>query len=382
MAEKTELNVANPTLLFIPDISGFTDFVSNTEIDHSQHIIQELLEVIIDANEIGLEVSEIEGDAVLFYRTGTAPTAAELLAQIQRMYTKFHGHLAKYHTQRICHCGSCVSTDVLKLKFIIHYGDVAIKEVKDFLKLFGKDVIVAHRLMKNDVPHNEYALFSHDLLNACSAWVELKQAAWSTPENGTGSYDFGTIDYCYLSLEELKKHIPPPAAQNFISDKADQVYDTFERVIAAPLETVFSVLTDLGFRGEWIPFLKGVEDVNHGIAQQGSSHRCVVDGGDGDLFFVSHNFDIKKDLITFMETEPHHKVNVLYTLRRIGKGVTRLERINYSKNGWLNKIKYMMKARKGMVPWVNGAMDNLKEYCEKLEREKQSHTSEIVLPKV
>ena len=52
------------SLLFVPDITGFTKFVNNTEIDHSQHIISELLENIIDSNQLDLEVSEIEGDAV------------------------------------------------------------------------------------------------------------------------------------------------------------------------------------------------------------------------------------------------------------------------------------------------------------------------------
>ena len=58
----------NRGLLFIPDISGFTRFVTETEIGHSRLIIQELLEVLINANESGLEVSEIEGDAILFYK--------------------------------------------------------------------------------------------------------------------------------------------------------------------------------------------------------------------------------------------------------------------------------------------------------------------------
>ena len=41
-------------LIFIPDISGFTRFVTETEIDHSRLIIQELLELLINANRIGL----------------------------------------------------------------------------------------------------------------------------------------------------------------------------------------------------------------------------------------------------------------------------------------------------------------------------------------
>lgn len=50
----------------MPDISGFTRFVNEVEIEHSRLVIQELLEILVNANEIGLEVSEIEGDAILF----------------------------------------------------------------------------------------------------------------------------------------------------------------------------------------------------------------------------------------------------------------------------------------------------------------------------
>ncbi len=52
--------------LFIPDISGFSRFIDETEISHSQHIVTELLEALIDANELDLVVSEVEGDAVFF----------------------------------------------------------------------------------------------------------------------------------------------------------------------------------------------------------------------------------------------------------------------------------------------------------------------------
>ncbi|MEP6596181.1 MAG: hypothetical protein ABJA71_09540 [Ginsengibacter sp.] len=49
----------NRGLLFIPDISGFTRFVNEVEIEHSRFIIQQLLEVLIKANDLGLEISEI-----------------------------------------------------------------------------------------------------------------------------------------------------------------------------------------------------------------------------------------------------------------------------------------------------------------------------------
>ena len=38
----------NRGLLFIPDISGFSRFVNEVEIEHSRFIIQQLLEVLTD----------------------------------------------------------------------------------------------------------------------------------------------------------------------------------------------------------------------------------------------------------------------------------------------------------------------------------------------
>ena len=105
-----------PTLLFIPDISGFTRFVNDTAISHSRHIIAELLETIIDADTLGLTVSEIEGDAILFYREGAVPETADLLAQVEKMYFAFHTHLKTYENQRICQCGACCSAVDLELK--------------------------------------------------------------------------------------------------------------------------------------------------------------------------------------------------------------------------------------------------------------------------
>lgn len=61
------------SLLFIPDISGFTKFVQTTEVEHSQHVIAELLEVLIEANTLNLELAEIEGDALFFYKEAEMP---------------------------------------------------------------------------------------------------------------------------------------------------------------------------------------------------------------------------------------------------------------------------------------------------------------------
>ena len=145
----------NQGLLFIPDISGYTKFINNTEIEHSRYIIQELLEVLVNSNNINLKISEIEGDAILFYRFGIAPTEEEMYGQVQQMFCNFHKYIRQYDERRICPCKACEGVKDLTLKVITHHGEFSTYTVKEFSKLIGKDVIKAHQLLKNDIPLHE-----------------------------------------------------------------------------------------------------------------------------------------------------------------------------------------------------------------------------------
>ena len=153
----------NKGLIFIPDISGFTRFVNEVEIDHSRHIIRELLEVIINSNKLGLEISEIEGDAVLFYKYGEKPPLEAIYKQVENMFCAFHQHLIAYDHRRLCQCKACAGAIELSLKVITHYGEFAGYTIKNFSKLIGKDIIVAHQLLKNDIEQHEYWLVTEGL---------------------------------------------------------------------------------------------------------------------------------------------------------------------------------------------------------------------------
>ncbi len=110
--------------ILIPDISGFTDFLTQTEIKHSSHIINELLEGIIQSNNLGLHLSEVEGDAVLFYKKGRAIPKSALVEQCSAMYQHFHTQLKIIERDSICRCGACSSASNLTLKFIAHFGNI------------------------------------------------------------------------------------------------------------------------------------------------------------------------------------------------------------------------------------------------------------------
>ena len=163
------------SLLFIPDISGFTAFVQHTAITHSQYIIAELLEVIAKANELGLELAEIEGDALLFYKHLDLPPLEALWQQARNMFLAFHTHLQHYEARRICDCDACSTAVNLSLKIIAHAGVIGFVEALGRQKPHGEDVIIVHRLLKNAIQHRAYLLLSEALVHTAPAHLDRLQ---------------------------------------------------------------------------------------------------------------------------------------------------------------------------------------------------------------
>jgi hypothetical protein len=93
----------NTGLIFIPDISGFTKFVTETELEHSRYIIEELLEAIINSNELGLNISEIEGDAILFTSSVIRPGFSSWPGRLKRCFADF------INTSSIMNTAGCAS---------------------------------------------------------------------------------------------------------------------------------------------------------------------------------------------------------------------------------------------------------------------------------
>ena len=52
----------------------------------------------------------------------------------------------------------CLQTGNLRIKFVAHFGEASIDPVRQWTELTGVDVIVVHRMLKNDVPVSEYLL--------------------------------------------------------------------------------------------------------------------------------------------------------------------------------------------------------------------------------
>lgn len=108
--------------ILIPDISGYTEFVSKAEIEHSALILKYLIETIVEAVGDDFVVSEIEGDAVLLYRKGSPPSKQEITEKCIRIFKAFHEMATTMDGMRVCQCIACKGVVRLSLKFIVHYG--------------------------------------------------------------------------------------------------------------------------------------------------------------------------------------------------------------------------------------------------------------------
>lgn len=196
-----------PILLCIPDISGFTKFMSDTDFELSSKVIPTLLNKIIYSNEIGLKVSEIEGDAVLFYKSGKMPSLQKLVNQCAYFYSEFYKQLEQLKEDNNGSKKALNMPAVLGLKIILHYGEeVAMTKVGNQIKLLGEDLIIAHRLLKNKIRLKEYLLLSEGLISYYKDDELQGKFNWGKLKENFTEYDHvGKIKYHYIDLKPLAK---------------------------------------------------------------------------------------------------------------------------------------------------------------------------------
>lgn len=178
----------------LADISGYTTFVTQTEMDHSWEILHELLEVMVRSAEGTMDVSQVEGDAILFI---SGLEDERVIEAIENTFISFHRRRRDMVAVTTCPCNACRSIDILKLKFIVHRGRFSRQRLGGVEQLHGTDVIVPHRLAKNKVPVKEYLLATDTVLSRLS---EERRNRFAPYEE---TFDLGVVHAGYEALGYL-----------------------------------------------------------------------------------------------------------------------------------------------------------------------------------
>jgi len=355
--------MAHHSFLFIPDISGFTRFVNSTEISHSQHIISELLELIIDSDELGLEVSEVEGDAVLFFGKEEVPSPEKILEQVKKTFIKFHEHLTLYETQRICQCGACSTASHLSLKFVAHSGEMQMINVKGGEKPYGPAVIMAHRLLKNEIPSSEYVLVTEQALGEVEPEMYIDGKSVTATPGHMEYEDAGTAEFKFLPLKNLHNELQPPPKKKLPKLTKDPV--RYSVHIERPKEEVFEIIINFEHRLKWN---RGVNELNYNekeVNRVGSEHNCLV--GKDLLAFETITNDFGMDKMVYGERilkAPFAKdIAVYYILEEENEGTKLIAEVHIEPSPLIGHLlKPLIKKKLGQS--IRKALDAIKEVME------------------
>jgi hypothetical protein len=151
--------------LVLADISGYTSFIAGTELEHSQAIVSDILESILNTFSPLLTLSKLEGDAVFCYALeDRLPRSETLIELIEATYVAFRDHREAVGRRTTCTCAACRAIPTLDLKFVVHHGDFFLQNIAGIREMAGSAVNLVHRLLKNHVAEasgwSAYALYT------------------------------------------------------------------------------------------------------------------------------------------------------------------------------------------------------------------------------
>lgn len=344
----------NKGLIFIPDISGFTRFMHETEIEHGRHIIQELLETLVNANQIGLEISEIEGDAILFFKFGQAPELEALYRQVERMFCDFHKYLIAYDNRRFCQCKACVSAVNLTLKVVAHYGEFTTYQVKNFRKLIGKDIIVAHQLLKNEIDQHEYWLVTQNLLKGQKPDGFTDWMQWYP---GSKTTETEQIPFQYTQIGPLKASIPPYEPPPLEPKDKVQVLSV-SKEYDADIKKLFFTTGHLELRHRWQAGVKSIEELDHFLPGVGSRHRRIREDGETIMYASGFTYDPESRII-FSESDEQLTNTLYFVLEKLAENRTRLTLEYYLKKNPLKQLAFQLFKKDKMEAEFRKSQENL-----------------------
>jgi uncharacterized protein YndB with AHSA1/START domain len=270
--------------LLIADITGYTDYLRDTELEHAQDVLADLLETIIAGIEPPFTLSKLEGDAAFAYVASDDVSASMLFDTVDSAYFAFRRRLRDIVQSTTCSCNACVLIPRLDLKFFVHEGEYVIRRIARSEELTGSDVILLHRLLKGaagqTVGSDAFAVYTLGTLEALGVEAE---ALGFLPFTETFP-DIGEIAVFVQNLEE--QWVKEQDRNRVFVTEADAL-GQLEFVFSAPPPVVWEYFTDPQKRLEWQSGLtsidenvdgrRGVDTVSHCAHGSDTNIQRVVD---------------------------------------------------------------------------------------------------------
>jgi hypothetical protein len=217
-------------------------------------------------------------------------------------------------------------------------------------------MIVAHRLLKNDVGAQEYILITEPCCAAVGQDDASPKFQWA---KSSQAYEtIGNIAYEFATLTGYKAQFsPPPAPPRFVVEKGD---DNLEVVINAPLKAVYQTLINVDKRPDW---LDGVNTIDREMTSEriNMRHNCVFHGLKLVNTAVYRDYSENRARYSEKVEIPEIDLTLLahYEMEALGEASTRL---NFNVN-WMGATLPAEK-KQGMMAGQAANFELFKHVCE------------------
>ncbi|HUE99317.1 MAG TPA: DUF2652 domain-containing protein [Anaerolineales bacterium] len=280
--------MANKGFFILTDISGYTEFLTKSELDHAQDALQNLFDVQLAHIKHPFVISGFRGDAIFMYVPETNFCEPQtLLESLENLYFVFADALRQMIHNTNCPCRACRNMSALDLKMVIHHGEYVIQKLGDREELLGADVIVPHRMLKNRVTEltgiESYAIFS----DAAAQASNLSSLAYPLVAHSEVYEHLGEVRMQVLDLRKVWER--DQDKKRFVV-AAEDAWLTFEWDVPGTPSLVWEYLTTPRLEQQWAgyDFVERTDSLG-GRFQSETTYHCAH----GDVHFFNKILDWK-----------------------------------------------------------------------------------------
>lgn len=263
--------------LLIADITGYTMYLSRSELEHAHHVLQMLLELLIEHTRPPLIISRLAGDAVVSYGLQDKFLSGQTFVElIEDTYVAFRKAINLMVLNNTCQCNACANISTLDLKFFVHYGTFVLQRLDKHDELLGADVNLIHRLLKNQVTEK----------TGCHAYTLYTDAAIRQLAIEDIAENLLPHTESYEHLGEVQTHVQD--MHPVWEAKKDQIQIEIaqddrlayqEGEFPLPAHTMWDIVTDPDYRALFMQSIRqDILNRQSGRLAPGSAYQCYHGG--------------------------------------------------------------------------------------------------------
>lgn len=323
--------MANHGYFIITDISGYTEYLTESELDHAHKILQSLFDAQMEHIKFPLKISGFRGDAIFMYTPETCfVNSQSFIETLENLYIVFTDTLRQMMANTTCPCRACRNMSKLDLKMCIHYGEYILQRLGDREELLGADVIVPHRMLKNSVIEKtgikSYALFSE----AAAQALGLHNLCTPLIPHGETYEHLGEV---HMLVHNMKTAWERRQARLKIVVNPAEAWITIEVDVPFPPSVVWGVITTPALEGPLLglEYVKRVDELGGRTRPEAKFH-CAHSSGD------------------FFNTVVDWKPFEYFTVRQNVGGVEYYRTIRLSYDGVTTKFTMLVSKPEQQVP--------------------------------